>query len=172
MALATAISPLETANKLLDETWEKDAFGYPAIPVDPVQIARALNIQVFNADLPEGVSAALVGRGEGADPVIFLRKTDSISRKRFSTAHEIGHYMKRLSEGTAEDVFEYVDLRSKSSSEGFDPEEIFANKFANSLLIPRSTASRLAIKDYDLVALARAFDVSPISVSIYLNDKD
>lgn len=67
------------------------------------------------------------------DPTIMINQGDGENRRRFTCAHELGHFVRR-----AEEAEEYatVDLRSGLSAAGSDPEEIYANEFAACLLMP------------------------------------
>ena len=151
-----------SAERVLRELWSFDDSDMPVLPVDSVQIAKKLGIQVFETELPDGVSAA------NTDPIILLRSTDSINRKRFSTAHELGHFMKRLNEGTLDEEFEYVDLRGKTASLGTEPDETYANAFAAALLMPEVAIRRAAGSDPDPIALSQQFRVSLEAMSIRL----
>ena len=101
------------AERILAEVWGD------VIPVDPALVARRLGIDVLNARLNETVSGALV-KEPGHDPSIVLNSMDSASRRRFSCAHEIGHFVRRRD---ALDAYEYVDYRDTLSSGGLDAEE-------------------------------------------------
>ena len=138
------------ARHLLDETWGD------RIPVDPVQIARRLGIDVVDARLGPDVSGALV-KERDQDPSIFLNALDSKNRKRFSCAHELGHFVRRKNDP---DRYEYVDFRGKLSRLGMDMEEIFANNFAAALLMPEERVRELHKQKLDEVAMAVRFDVS------------
>lgn len=120
------LDPQAEAERVLSTCWPARV-----IPVDPVAIARQLGVDVRQATLPDNVSAAIVKK-PGADAVILLAQSDSNKRKRFSCAHELGHYVRRA----GEDSIEFVDLRGPVASEGLDAEEIFANRFAACLLMP------------------------------------
>ena len=156
-----------SAERVLRELWSFDDSDMPVLPVDSVQIAKKLGIQVFETELPDGVSAALTSR-PNTDPIILLRSTDSINRKRFSTAHKLGHFMKRLDEGTLDEEFEYVDLRGKTASLGTEPDETYANAFAAALLMPEVAIRRAAGSDPDPIALSQQFRVSLEAMSIRL----
>lgn len=110
----------QAAQELLEECWDG------SLPIDPVRIAKALGIQVFNASLKDEVSGALVKK-EGKDPAIYLNREDSRNRKRFTCAHELGHFIRRSDE---HEQFEYVDYRDEQSATGTVEEERFANGFA------------------------------------------
>ncbi|MGH3265723.1 MAG: ImmA/IrrE family metallo-endopeptidase [Trebonia sp.] len=57
-------------------------------------------------------------------------------RRRFTIAHELGHYFLHVSETLHVDRAAHFRLRSQLSSEGIDVTEIQANRFAASLMMP------------------------------------
>jgi Zn-dependent peptidase ImmA (M78 family) len=116
------------AQKTLDATWADE--GYP---VDPVTIARKLGIEVFQTDLPDDVSGMLRKEAREA-PQIYLDTDDPHVRQRFTCAHEIGHYVRHAAADDGELAF--VDWRGPRAARGTDLEEVFANEFAASLLMP------------------------------------
>ena len=60
-------------------------------------------------------------------PIIMLNENDGMNRKRFTCAHEIGHFVRR---GDTTEPYTTIDFRDRLSSLGSDPEEIYANEFA------------------------------------------
>jgi Zn-dependent peptidase ImmA (M78 family) len=142
--------PAEDAERILADVWGD------SLPVDPVRIARSLGIKVLNAQLDPDVSGALVKERE-QDPVILLNASDSPNRKRFTCAHEIGHFIKRSG---APDEYEYIDRRDTLATTGRDPDEIYANQFAASLLMPAKEVRQLAEEGLSDVQMALRFDVS------------
>ena len=151
--------PEAEAQELLHTVW-----GGPRLPVDPIYIAQRLGVQTFKAGLDRGISGMLVKR-PGQDPVIYLNSSDSISRQRFTCAHELGHYVKRIAAG--EEDWEHIDHRDALSASGTDQDEIFANRFAASLLMPRDEVKRLK-RQYGPAALAYEFGVSEDAMSFRL----
>lgn len=135
------------------------------MPVDPIEIARQLGIKVYTAGLEEGVAGMLVKR-PARDPEMYINGADSLNRQRFTAAHELGHYVKHVAAG--EDNWEHVDYRDALSSKGTDPDEVFANQFAASLLMPRAEVERLEEKFKSPTALAYEFGVSPDAMSFRL----
>lgn len=156
------LNPKEAAQQLLESTWKGRGF-----PVDPILIAGDLGIDVIETDLPDNVSGALI-KDEGKDPVIVLSKTDSKNRQRFTCAHELGHYAYRITSN--ENHYEYVDLRSDSSANGTNKEEIFANQFAASLLMPKEAIEELVNKKLPDFLLAQRFGVSDDAVRFRLKN--
>jgi Zn-dependent peptidase ImmA (M78 family) len=131
----TKIDAEREAQQLLSTVW-----AGRSVPVDPIQIAQQLGIKVFTVGLEQGVAGMFVKRS-GQDPEIYINGHDSTNRRRFTAAHELGHYVKHIAAG--EEDWEHVDYRDALTSRGTDPEEIFANQFAASLLMPKEEIVRL-----------------------------
>jgi Zn-dependent peptidase ImmA (M78 family) len=146
----TLRDPTKDAEALLADAWSGD------LPIDPVRIARSLGMKVVDAYLEPDVSGAIVKQPE-QDPIILLNANDSPNRKRFTCAHEIGHYVKRSGESES---FEYIDRRDTMSTTGRDPEEVYANQFAAALLMPADEVRKLADEGLTDVQMALRFDVS------------
>lgn len=138
------------AGELLEECWDG------RLPVNPIRIAKSLGIKVFNASLDEEVSGALKKK-EGADPSILLNVKDSRNRKRFTCAHEIGHFIRRSEEP---EKYEYVDYRDPRSSTGTIEEERFANSFAANLLMPKAAVEAFHADGMPDFRMALQFGVS------------
>lgn len=151
----------EDAAKLLKAAWKSGA-----IPVDPVRIARAVGLRVLEADLDEKTLGALV-KNPGHDPVILLNQGDSENRRRFTCAHELGHFVRRSEE---EEEYETVDLRNSLSSTGLDPEEIYANEFAASLLMPEDKVKSFVEEGMDDLEMAIRFKVSREATQLRLKN--
>lgn len=129
------MSAEDDARELLKTAWRPSVDGGDVeLPVNPFEIAQALGIKAFSAALDGGVSGMLVKRA-GEDAEIYVHAADSENRQRFTCAHELGHYIRRTA---AEDTeWEYVEHRDLLTSQGTNPDEIYANKFAAALLMPR-----------------------------------
>ncbi len=151
----------QLANYVLESQWLGKGF-----PVDPAWIASSLGIKVVEMSLPPNVSGALIKK-EGSDPAIILERSDSKNRKRFSCAHELGHYVRRL--GTDSHSYKYIDLRGDLARAGTDPEEIFANNFAACLLMPEDEVRGKLRESNSRLELAQYFGVSDEALSIRLN---
>lgn len=111
------------------------------------------------------------------ETVVGLNETHSATRRRFSLAHELGHFL--LHKG---DVFvdAKVNFRNRLSSMGVDREEIEANAFAAELLMPSDLVSSEFYKLFDpnksvdhaapIDELASRFKVSPEAMSFRLKN--
>jgi Zn-dependent peptidase ImmA (M78 family) len=147
----------DDAREILSTVWAPDSDGADIpLPVNPFVIAERLGIKAYSAGLDESVSGMLVKRA-GEDPEIYVHASDSPNRQRFTCAHELGHYVKRSA--TGDTVWEYVEHRDLLTSQGNDPEEIYANRFAASLLMPREKVEEMHEK-LGPAALAYEFGVS------------
>jgi Zn-dependent peptidase ImmA (M78 family) len=132
--------------------------GYDdVLPVDPVHIAQILGLNVFAANIGSDVSGMLRQEKGDEAPEIFLDVNDPPVRRRFSCAHELGHYMRHVGD---ESEIAFVDYRDSRSRRGDDPEEIFANNFAANLLMPEDKVRAEFATAPSPLVLARVFNVS------------
>ncbi len=152
------------AERLLRTAWA-DPFGEITIPVDPVQIANRLGVDVFTAPMDQLISGVLTKK-PNSDAVIYLNRADHSNRQRFTCAHELGHYMSRTIKGTFD--YEFIDRRDQLASSGSDPDEIYANQFAAALLMPADVVRRLRRDGLMPFELAYKFKVSEEAMSFRL----
>ncbi len=145
------IEAARDAEKLLSEVWRA------GIPVDPIIVARRAGLRVLEtATLDKNILGALV-KNPDQDPIIMLNENDGLNRKRFTCAHEIGHFVRR---GDTAQPYTTIDFRDQLSSLGNDPEEIYANEFAACLLMPADQVKLQAKEDIGDLELAIRFGVS------------
>lgn len=103
-------------------------------PIKPAKIALYLGIPVEYEVFSDDLSGALIRKGNSS--VIAINKNHSATRQAFSLAHELGHY----SCNHKGDVFVdkvSINRRDAMSSLAVDNQEIEANQFAASLLMPK-----------------------------------
>lgn len=153
-----------------------ERLGIQAAPVDVESIASMLGLHIVAEDLGSDISGLLVSRDGSAS--IAVRRTDPPNRRRFTIAHEIGHFVLRhhvqRNELVHADRHEQVIYRSPRASEGLDPVEVQANQFAASLLMParfvRDKVEQLEkpFSEADVKALATEFRVSEQAMTIRL----
>lgn len=151
----------KAAAEMLEESWNG------TLPIDPVRIAKSLGVEVLDVHPKQNVSGALVKK-KGEDPSILLNAKDSRNRKRFTCAHELGHYIRRATR--PEQQYEYVDYRDERSSTGTDEEERYANSFAASLLMPEVAVKGLHDQGMAAFRMAKIFGVSPESMQYRLDN--
>lgn len=143
----------------------------PPVPVE--KIAKMLGARVVSTDFNNEISGLLVRRG--SDIVIGVAKEQSKTRQRFTVAHEIGHLVLHEGEEVHVDREFRVKLRSQASSTAVDVDEIEANAFAASLLMPesllREDVRKLSV-DFDdatqVEALAERYRVSAQAMTFRL----
>ena len=147
------------------------------LPIDVELVAHRLGLHVGAADLPSEVSGFLTLRGKRG--VIAYNEAHSRVRQRFTIAHEIGHYV--LHRGQSElfiDKNYPLWLRDTNASTGERLQEIQANHFAATLLMPRTAVEQAYANlehdlDFDdeerLEELASSFSVSKQAMSIRLS---
>ena len=143
------------------------------VPVDVEVVAGFLGLSVVDEDLEDSVSGMLVVKdGHG---VIGVNGHHHVNRRRFTTAHEIGHY--RLHRKCASVFVDAAPVfyRDDASSAGTKQQEIEANAFAAELLMPedhlRERVDGMELDLYDdatVFKLARSFGVSAQALTIKL----
>lgn len=156
--------------RLAERLLEQAGVVQPPVPVE--QMARAAGCKIMPAKLRD-VSGVLVRSAEGA--TIGYNSDHSPTRKRFTIAHELGHFLLHQGQGVTYDHDFRVSLRSDESSEGTNIEEIEANFFAASILMPdRMLAADPRTKfihlddDRAVEALAKSYRVSRQAMSLRL----
>ena len=141
-------------------------------PVKMIKLAKKLGLRVFEATIPMRAGAPMAGALRTGDPVyegkdgywIECHKHDSETRKRFTVAHEIGHYLfhkHMMTEDIEDNALYHSDLPIS--------EEVEANKFAAWLLMPDELIAEYLEQGLDMDAMARKFNVSRHAMAIKLN---
>jgi Zn-dependent peptidase ImmA (M78 family) len=138
------------AERVLADYWDG------TIPVDPARIAQSMGLRVIDAYMDADVDGAIRGDGKGKPATIYLNAHNAATRKRFTCAHEIAHYVKHAEEGE----FEFIDYRDILASTGQIPDERYANAFAAALLMPEKHIRRLHADGLDEYIMARRLGVS------------
>lgn len=132
------------------------------IPVDPVALARRAGTSVFTAQLGDDDYGMIIGSGTSAD--IYVDRDQPYNRFRFTTAHELGHYIDHSTRGDNLASSEgYIDRRSEDGR-GTAP-EIYANEFAASVLMPEQKLREAVGAGMNLFQLASMFEVSTSAMS-------
>ncbi len=135
-------------------------------PVQTIPIARDLGLEVFRVrGWPDSVSAMIKRDGKSPSGYsIYVNADHAETRRRFSIAHEIGHFVlheDRIGDGITDDGL----YRSKLGG----PLEAQANRFASNLLVPQHLLqAALATGISTVEDLAEHFQISRSSMSIRL----
>lgn len=150
----------EAANKLLDE------YLITKPPIDPVDLARQEGLVVVYERLPGDTSSVLLREASGRR-FIGINSRHADTRRRFSTAHELGHALLHFDSSppaTTEAVVSRpleVLFRDGLAGQGTDKVEIDANVFAACLLMPAQflrPAFRRAIETHGTRSLSRVVE--------------
>jgi Zn-dependent peptidase ImmA (M78 family) len=157
----------QIVSALLDKNLVKE----PPVPVEAI-VRATEDTSVRYSDL--GEISGLVVRKDGKT-LIGVNRTHSPGRRRFTLAHEFGHVLLHEGKELHFDTDFRVNLRSDMSSTGTDIEEIEANFFAASLLMPEKFLDKdkrtvsLEIEDAKAVQdLAKSYLVSAQAMSTRL----
>lgn len=160
--MASIAQAEEDAGTALASFGSRPGFGI-AVPVDPFEIARSMGIDVYTASLENDLAGMLFNRD--GTPTIYVNQFDALVRQRFTCAHECGHFYLRQLEGNIDELG-FVDSRAALASQGVDPVEMYANRFAAALLMPAEYVR--AWKSMGAASLASIFNVSLTAMSLRL----
>ena len=138
-----------------------------APPVDLLTILQAHGIQYEEVDdFPDTVDALIIERGRETYAAVNGRQ--HIHRRRFSLAHELGHFFLHRGDYSSEPL---VTIDDPPSEEDLvptkDPAESEADLFAGELLVPLAMLKPHARKE--VAELSRIFLVSEHVISVAIS---
>jgi Zn-dependent peptidase ImmA (M78 family) len=143
----------------------------PPVPIE--KIARSLGLEVRYEPLQGDLYGALVRSDQ--ENYIGVNSLNHPNRRRFTIAHELGHF--RLHKGIRVHIDKglRVNWRDEESSQAVSDEEMEANRFAAELLMPLHFLSKdiekLKSVDQETVALlATRYRVSTQAMRIRLGN--
>lgn len=132
-----------------------DSVSCDAPPVELEKIAEKFHLQIVHFDFAPAISAVL----KPDKMVIGVNQNHPPLRKRFSIAHELGHFL------LGHDEKDFIDDKFDRPT----PIEREANQFASFLLMPKSWVTKsVKEKGLELERLAREFKVSEQAMTIRL----
>lgn len=147
----------------------------PPVPVS--RIAMRLGLRVVIRPFTDGALSGVLVREPGKPPVIGVNATHTVTRQRFTIAHELGHYILQPTEAYFVDNFA-LDFRHASVTHyGRQVNaEVEANLFAAELLMPADFVARDLqelgtvdlLDDETIKSLARKYQVSPQALTYRL----
>lgn len=141
--------------------------GMLSIPVDPVVIANRMGIRVSNAVFSDAYLSGMVAK-RGDKKSVLVNNNDSLVRKRFTIAHELGHCILHL-QNEGEFIDSTKDLfRSEDDSSHDDYREVEANEFAAAILMDADMIRETWSKYRDAGDMAQLFRVSEAAMSVRL----
>jgi Zn-dependent peptidase ImmA (M78 family) len=153
----TIINPFEIINQYREKA-----------PVDVKAILKKLGIKVHEVDLGKSISGA-IEKSRGGVYTISVNSADSLTRKRFTMAHELGHYMlhrDKIGDGITDNrMYRANEANCRIGSK----EETQANQFAANLLMPKELIESLQVQGIkDEGELAEILSVSLQALNIRL----
>ncbi|OGI30658.1 MAG: hypothetical protein A2287_04675 [Candidatus Melainabacteria bacterium RIFOXYA12_FULL_32_12] len=151
---------------------------YTDFPVSVIDIANELGIKVYETDsLPSNVSG-LIGKELNGEFSIYVNAKHAATRKIFTIAHEIGHYINDfdiLNNGNQFITYKKADIETNFvmaradiaiSSQEYRKKETAANYFAAELLMPAAKFLEV-VNIYDEIQdVAAFFGVSCSAASV------
>ena len=131
-------------------------------PIDVIEIAKSYGLEVLEGDFDRPDVSGML---DMSVPSIIVAASDPFVRKRFSIAHEFGHfvlhYQGKAPENGEKPMVSYRDTLSKM---GFDVKEMEANFFAANLLMPTDEVMKLYHNGYSNGEMAEYFNVSKAAI--------
>lgn len=137
-----------------------------SLPVRLTDVAKKLGIDVQQLPLDSDVDGMLVKEKPNVNFKAVSNMFKSDHRKRFTLAHEIGHYVKKYQDWPPEKEAGIAEWRDSRSAAGFDPDEIWANQFAAALLMPASIVRKYWAQGKTDEQMAKIFDVSTQAMNL------
>lgn len=140
-------------------------------PIPVYEIARALDILAIREERTQGVEAALVTDQVRSEGMILVNAASSRRRRRFSIAHELGHFLNLTHRPThpgggfsctAKDLARASPVDEAALSR-HARQEAEANRFAIELLAPKYLIDRFLAGPPDvaaITAMAEQLDIS------------
>ncbi|MBO3724200.1 ImmA/IrrE family metallo-endopeptidase [Actinomyces bowdenii] len=167
------------ANAVLERYWDGE------YPVDPNAIAVSMGMDVYFARIPGRLAGLILKTADQSMPSIFVDEGASTPRKRFTIAHEIGHYIEKIEsldkpirgpfgfsdEAMTSDLLILAGRRpTPSGLPDQHQSELFADRFAHSLLMPRAEVEEFAGLGMPVELVAHAFGVSEVTMQNRLHE--
>lgn len=150
----------EAVQKLKDDT----GLSYPGNTLLEFALAKGIRVYSTNLQNPRisGVIKLTDQKGH-QDTEIYLNQDQSPERNNFTLAHELGHYLLghslNVKEGFQKYRIDKIDYNDPTNKD-----EIEANLFAATLLMPRDKLAELLRYTKDLNLIAKHFGVSPTAL--------
>lgn len=132
MKLSDLGSPEALANCIVDH------FPEIEIPVPLARIAEALGIVDIIGKKTEGFEGVLITDGSKTKGSIVYNESSRPQRRRFTIAHELGHFLLPLHGANAQCAKADMSIGVFTSKDSSRAREVEANRFAASLLMPRA----------------------------------
>lgn len=119
-------------------------------PVDPLQLARELGLDIFDEDLGQSIEGAMLSSNGNSAIVMNTLVTDR-GRRTFTAAHELGHYS--LHRNCSDPRCSFEDLMDVADRPANIEQE--ANEFAMTLLMPIDDVREQAGHDVPSISMVK-----------------
>ena len=137
------------AQETLDHYWDG------TFPVRVSEKSKKMGVTPYRATLPMGVSGMII-KEQGQEARSYADANESEERRRFTLAHELGHYVERVTLAEDND-FAFKDKREPGQ---YNLHEFYADEFAGSLLMPEKPFMAMVNEGRSLIEIAARFGVS------------
>lgn len=155
--------------KLIDAIKRAQRFA----PVDVLGLASELGVEVREAWMDDNLSGELEHFG-GDRYIIYVNAHHPLTRKRFTIAHELGHYLYHrdlIGDGVGDDRAYRSTQVGRYFNQRIGPvEETEANRFAANLLMPYQLIQQLQNEGLDRKGMASRLQVSEHALAIRLGE--
>jgi len=156
-------SPRDTAEALLSAA----KVVKPPVPI--TRLVEGCGVRILDWNFQGDIDALVVELSTGA--VIWVNPDHAETRRRFSTAHELGHHVLRHADRIYVEFGGDLAPGASGDHPGYDwRAEKAANEFAANLLMPAVMVRKEYEHTSDLKRLAKVFHVSPAAMSIRLTN--
>lgn len=155
------ISSHDAAIKLLEEYKDE-------LPIPIIKIVKDAGFSVYVQDLPANIGGYILINSElekrfNTDKIIVVNEKENNKRRRFTVAHEFGHYLFSFKQGTQfTNAFENDDTKDT-------PDEVLVNNFAAEFLMPEEAfrkkyyeLKQSGISDYDILLTLSEIFLTPL----------
>lgn len=147
-------------------------------PVKIIEICQSMDFSVYQQQLPENICGYIMINGElkdkfKTDRIISVNAKESNKRRRFTVAHELGHFLFDFNPNNSIEYFNMFEIDHVAG----DLSEDRANRFAAELLMPKDAIIKHYKKIeknslYDIVQqLSDIFLVPPKAVEVRLKEE-
>lgn len=133
------------------------------IPANILKIAELNDIDVYEGDLDKKILGAIRYDKDKKGFTILLNKNQNNKQKRFTLAHELGHFFMHKEILESEEI--HVDIMYKIK----DEEEKEVDYFAGALLMNRMLLEKMYENTTSITELADIFDVTTSAMTVRLD---
>lgn len=135
------------------------------MPVDVVKIANEIGIDIFETELKKEISGAIRYDSDNKSFTILLNKKNSSKRKRFTIAHELGHYFLHKNILQSDEI--HIDILYKKNTNDYEEKKV--DYFAGALLMNEMLLRKMYKQTDSITELSEIFDVSDSAMTVRLN---